>query len=155
MNKLRVDTNKGDKEIEWKNNGKGVINRDAITAFTWGHCHSFAYKMHDMTGWPIIGVGDDVNSPGHFLVYSPRIDDYVDIQGPGALKRWEFLAEDGIHEFTPDQKPVHYRPMNKDMAKPFVVTVLDKVMRLPEKNTHNNDKFYKDPDAMVYEFDLT
>jgi hypothetical protein len=67
----------------------GEITEDVITAFMNGHCHSFALAMHQETGWPIMGIryGSIFSSPGHCVVYCPQLDDYIDIEGPGALKR--------------------------------------------------------------------
>jgi hypothetical protein len=151
MNTLAVGTNQGTVEVKWDNNGKGIVDEQAITAFSWGHCHSFAYEMHDLTGWPIIGIGsrdpsDPHDAPGHFVVYDPRIDDFVDIQGGNALERYEWLTNRGIDEVPPDVRPMKYRSIKKDMAKPFVETVLEKLAQQPVRHGYRKWKQYmKEP----------
>ncbi len=142
MNNLTVNTNQGNVELKWDNNGRGIIDDDAITAFEWGHCHSFAYEMNDLTGWPIIGIGEGFfdPSPAHFVVYNPLIDDFVDIQGPGAMERNAQLIRRIVRHYAPNQFPTNYRPMKKAMAKPFVLTVLDEMKDLPKSTTHKNWK---------------
>jgi len=147
MNTLVLGTNLGNVEIKWLDNGMGKIDDEAVTAFSWGHCHSFAYEMHDLTGWPIIGLGsrninDPMDQPGHFVVYDPRLDDFVDIQGGRALERYGFLTSRGIREFPPTQLPKLYRPIRKDIARPFVETVLSKLALLPDTGGHKKWKKY-------------
>lgn len=146
MNSLKLSTNQGNAVIKWKDNGLGEIDADAIKAFSWGYCHSFAYEMNEKTGWPIIGIGgSDViapNMPGHFVVYDPRIDDFVDIQGAGAFNRYDYLVRDHVKRYAPNEYPVNYRPMNKKMAEPFVTTVLEKIKKIPTRRFKMNPDKY-------------
>jgi hypothetical protein len=133
MNNKYLRTNDGPANIEWTDDGKGIIDSDAIKAFSWGWCHSFAYAMHDVTGWPIIGLGGEVNSPGHFVVYDPEIDDFVDIQGRGALDRYEHLAYN-MRVWDSQELPEFYRPIDKKLAEPFVRSVLEKLHKTSVPN---------------------
>ena len=143
MNKKKLDTNMGTKVITWSDNGKGHITPSAITAFTRGFCHDFAYAMNEMTDWPIIGIGGEEDCPGHYVCYSPHIDDFVDIQGPGALERWPVLVKRLIREWKPDEYPVMYRPLDRTIGKPFAQTILDTVMSMPAKRTHKGLEKFK------------
>jgi hypothetical protein len=108
--------------------------------------------MHDEMGWPIIGIGGDPSSPGHFIVYSPKIDNYVDIDGPGALERWDLLASKMIREFDRSELPPNtYRKLNLKLARPFVESVMEKLNKLPHKHStekaqaYLNSKFVRPP----------
>lgn len=154
MNNAFVDTNLREVELKWTDDGKGIIDDDAITAFEWGHCHSFAYEMNAETGWPIIAIGHGPygpTSPSHFMCYDPKIDDFVDIQGRGAMERNEDWIRGLVQRFTPHQYPTNYRPMNRTLAKPFVLTVLRNVETLPTKRYRNYIKWeqYMGPTPMV------
>lgn len=135
----RIYTNDGPVTIRFRKNGNGILDRAAHTCFTKGQCHSFAVSMHDKTGWPMIGIGSTTASPAHFIVYSPVIDDYIDIDGPGALERWEFLANRMIREFDRSEiPPIFYSELNLPLAEPFVNSVLEKINKLPVK--HSTEK---------------
>lgn len=148
MTNKRVLTGVGPVNVKIRDNGKGVIDQSAVTAFTRGDCHSFAIAMHDRTGWPIIGIGGETHTPGHFVLYDPEIDDYVDIEGPGALDRWDYLARIMIREFDRTEvlaPPVYYKNCDPELAKPFVQTVLEEVDTLPAKGSHEMASKYLNP----------
>jgi hypothetical protein len=45
----------------------GVIDGAAEHAFSYGACAALAYALHDVTGWPIIGITDSHNVHGKTL----------------------------------------------------------------------------------------
>ena len=111
----------------------GVLDKDAIRAFSRGQCHSFAYQMNKETQWPMIGVGDYGGSPNHLLVYVPHLDDYLDIRGLGAMRRRPD-AEEMVQELSSSmiEKGLEgYLPLNIYAAKPFVKSMLNRIKRLP------------------------
>jgi hypothetical protein len=124
--------------------GKGVIDDAARDAFTHGQCHSLAIALHDLTDWPIIGIGGDPDSPNHFVVYSPKIDDFIDIGGPGAFSRdyGEHLSM--LKEFTRDEAihPEYYLKANLKAAKPFAKTIYEQISALPTTTKRDNAKRY-------------
>ena len=66
--------------------GFGVLDDNALKAFTHGQCHSLALAINKLTGWPIKGASynkeaDPADSPAHVLIYSPKLRAYVDIRG--------------------------------------------------------------------------
>jgi hypothetical protein len=114
----------------------GVINDNARRALNTGQCHSLAYVISKETGWPILGVGDADDSPNHCVVYHPGIDDYVDISGPGALKRGSHgeWAMEMIREFPLGELEAGlplYLPMNVKAATPFAKSLLNRIKKLP------------------------
>lgn len=134
--------------------GKGVIDEAASHAFTNGQCHAFAIAMHDLTGWPIIGIGgteligiggtEPEYSPGHFVVYDPNLDSFVDIDGPGAEKRFDWIMRRRTEEFTREKalKPEYYQKPNLKVAKAFAQTVLQELDTLPVKPGTTNARKY-------------
>jgi len=120
--------------------GRGIINDEAVTCFTRGQCHAFAVALHDETGWPIIGIGGYPESPSHFVVYSPKIDDFVDIEGPGALRRDGGEHYQMLKEFDKKEaiRPRLYMPPNYEAARPFVKTVLEEIEAMPEQTRKKN-----------------
>lgn len=71
----------------------GIINREAIRAFSRGQCHALAYALSEQTGWPIVGIGEalpkkvrDRSYPfssycyRHYLVLTPDRS-VIDIRG--------------------------------------------------------------------------
>jgi len=114
--------------------GMGVIDRAAKIAFTEGQCHALAIAFHDATGWPIIGIGGDPDSPSHFVVYDPKIDDFVDIGGPKAFTRDWGEHRYMLKEFTRDEaiQPEFYQKADIKAAIPFVKTLMEQLDSLPE-----------------------
>ena len=148
MTKISVFTGVGEVIVKVAENGKGVVDQSAVTAFTRGDCHSFAVALHDRTGWPIVGIGGATWTPGHFVVYDPEIDDYVDIEGPGALDRWKYLANRMIREFERNEAvapPEYFKKCDPELGKPFAETVLEKLDRLPEVEDRPNASKYLNP----------
>ncbi len=125
----QVDTNWGKVTLRYRKDGNGMLDKAAKTAFTRGYCHCFAAELHKETGWQMYGIGGNPEYPGHYIVYDPVLDDYVDIGGTGALKRWQFLADIYIGPAEiEDIPPVPlYRPLDLELAKPFVASVLEKI----------------------------
>ncbi len=89
MTKIKAEawTGWGDtvtKTLTVDNEGFGVIDEAATYVFSRGQCHALALAVHQLTGWPIKGVGDYSDSPlspGHCINYSPTHKVYMDIRG--------------------------------------------------------------------------
>jgi hypothetical protein len=124
--------------------GRGVVDENASYAFTHGQCHAFAIAMHDITGWPIIGIGGEPDTPSHFCVYDPHIDDFVDIDGAGVFNRDGGDHRCMVKEFTRDKafRPRWYLEPDIETAKLFVPTVLNELDKLPEVSSKKNRKRY-------------
>lgn len=110
-------------------NGLGVLDQGAHKAFTRGHCHSLALAINKLTGWKMIVIGDSYNSPQHFLIHCPPLNDYIDIDGPGAIERFKFYADSLTAEF--DVKDIdkleYYKKPDPEMAEPFALALLKKL----------------------------
>lgn len=67
-------------------NGEGHVDKNVETAFTCGHCHSFALAVHERFGWPIMGVRwmdeDPFPHPTKGLLPGRPIPDHVVILHP-------------------------------------------------------------------------
>lgn len=50
----------------------GVIDADAVHAFTSGQCHALALALHERTGWPLRWLEDDEGDPLHCFVETPE-----------------------------------------------------------------------------------
>lgn len=116
-------------------NKKGIVDRDAVTAFTQGQCHAFAWELHKLTQWPIVAACDpsydedpnkfDVDSsPTHVLCQSPS-HGLVDIHG--AEQRIPY-----IYTVLPLDNPEnvfkyqgYHQPPALEAAEPFAHTVLE------------------------------
>jgi hypothetical protein len=141
MNKVTVEHYAGwfgttEAELTIDDKGLGVIDEEAELVFTRGQCHSLAVAIHEETGWPIYGLytkfdsGD--NSPSHCLVYSPTLNNFIDIKGPDAINRLnvfepyktatrkEVTVED-VNNFS------GYLPLNVTAARPFAKTILQEL----------------------------
>jgi hypothetical protein len=118
--------------IEVSDNGK--IDKAAKHAFMSGQCHSLALAIHRITQWPMMALvngNDTVDCPSHIIVYSPEHDDYIDILGRGAVKRWkERYPEAQVAHVTPVDVSnfLHYHPANVEAATPFAETLLKELM---------------------------
>jgi hypothetical protein len=114
-----VPTNLGPIELE-----PGRIDRRAKDAFAHGQCHSLALALHQVTGWPMFGIG---GAPNHFIVYCPDLDTYIDIDGPGAETRNQNFIAHGLVLYTPAQisSLENYMPINAEIAAPFAKTLLE------------------------------
>ena len=125
----------GDIEPTIDDDGFGVIDRNAHIAFTTDQCHALAIAIHDMTGWPIRGLGisgtyEDLNSPDHCVVYSPKHCVYVDIDGVhksvGRIRRDYRVVKPHI-----SRKQAHrlfgYKIPDVDAAIPFAKTILSDI----------------------------
>lgn len=55
-----------------------AIDADSSAAFTQGHCHSMAVALHDLTGWPIIGICNELFECVHVGCVAPS-GRFVDI----------------------------------------------------------------------------
>lgn len=115
--------------VKINDNGLGVLNDNASQVFTHGHCHSLALAINKLTGWKMIAVGDSYNSPCHFVIHCPPLDDYIDIDGPGALERFKLYADRLTVEF--DVKDIdkleYYKKPDQEMAEPFALALLKKL----------------------------
>lgn len=114
----------------------GRIDRDVISVFTSGHCHSFALAMHKLTGWKMVAVclpGEYIDvptvdeAPSHVMVQHPS-GKYVDIHGfrdphtdYPSVRRMASVSRKDIMGFRG-----YYSP-NIKIAMPYVHTVLSKI----------------------------
>jgi hypothetical protein len=135
----------------------GVINRNAEVAFNSGQCHSLAYAVNRETGWPILGIGDLPDGPNHLVVYHPGIDEYIDIQGVGALKRGDHAswANEMIREITPEQVEeglATYLKMNYLAAKPFAKSLLNRIKKFKTTVKEPLHKEWMNGNKPVYGF---
>jgi hypothetical protein len=136
---IKLTCNRGTKTLTIKQ-GKGVIDNAAKTVFTRGHCHSFAYALHELTGWTIAGVSGDAYSPAHCVVWCAELDDFVDIGGPGAVER-EFpprrYGKPDIYYYDYEPEAVlnfyAYRDAEVEDAMPFAKTVLTSLKKRIKK----------------------
>jgi hypothetical protein len=114
--------NWGDKE-PIKVRADGVVDRKAITAFTQGQCHAFALALHEISGWPIVGLFNEWRkviggTPGHCAVKSPY--GIVDIEGLGAVNRHcygcvKVVSKERVLGF----QNIDYMEPNVEVARPF------------------------------------
>jgi len=108
----------------------GVIDRQAIKAFTQGQCHALALAIHYETSWPIYGIWSKYEgvygSPSHCLVYCPKLEEFLDIQGAGCKDRLASMNWESAKMFTPAEVKEfeEYLEPNIEAAKPFVKAVL-------------------------------
>lgn len=117
----------------------GTIDDSASEVFTHGHCHSFAYALHRLTGWQLVGLyhpcqplGDC--TPWHCCVETPS-GDVLDIDGGNALQRFEeygctikrSLTEADVLNF----ERIDYLPINIEAAMPFAINALSRYNLIP------------------------
>jgi hypothetical protein len=106
----------------------GIIDNEAIGAFTTGQCHALALEIHERTGWELcgfFGYYEDDDSPGHVGVCTPE-GYVVDVQGIGAEVRWKGkkikpVSEEDVSNF------VYYAKPQREAARLFVDAVLSQV----------------------------
>ena len=113
--------------------GYGVLNNTAITAFKRGQCHALALAIHELTGWPIKGLGrydkqDAPDSPAHCVVWCPKLKMYVDIDGK--VSRNYYRNDRGWKVLNRNVSPSRaktfkaYLKPNMRAARPFAKTIL-------------------------------
>jgi hypothetical protein len=113
--------------------GFGVLDGNARRAFTCGQCHALAIALHRLTGLTIKGLGnphdgqDEPNSPAHCVVWSPKLQAYVDIDGitgrfGWSCNRWRVLNRH-LSEKTAEHMK-HYLQPNISAALPFARTII-------------------------------
>src|SRR5512132_4409621 len=116
----RQPWNKGTKKVPFWGDHRyvpvttGANSRDTERVFTRGQCHSLAFALHELTGWPVVllcydedlnvldaAVGDPY-SWGHAVVRRPD-GLLVDINGAWTLDEspWSFMFE--FEAGTPDE----------------------------------------------------
>jgi hypothetical protein len=103
--------------------------------FTRGHCHSFALAVHELTGWPIVGLFVDYDSMAWHCVNRTPDGRLFDILGLGVEERWANAAN--IRELTTADIDrymraywdgnVGYLPCNVEGAKQFAKEVIRRV----------------------------
>ena len=111
-------------------NGVGVIDETALRAFRCGQCHALALALHELTGWPIKGLGDPgwddtPNSPAHCVVWSPQHRAYIDIGGIVDRRRnrnWKVINRNVTKKQV--AKFRYYLRPNVEAARPFAKAVL-------------------------------
>lgn len=116
-------------------NPDGIIDHNAIRAFTSGQCHALAIAIHRLSGkkWGLFGLCDYQNEPsdpGHVVVKVPKTGAYLDINGPGVLARWrKKYGPITIHPLTEEQAKsqllTYLKPCIKQ-AIPFAKTLMEK-----------------------------
>lgn len=113
--------------------GLGVLDGDAHRVFESGQCHALALAIHELTGWPIKGLGhldlgDYPDSPAHCVVWCPKLKAYVDIHGK--VGRGYYRKERGWvvinHSIPPEQvnNLREYLKPNMRVARPYAKAVL-------------------------------
>ena len=124
---------------EYEVRADGVIDDNAVQAFTRGHCHSLALALHQETGWPLFGMyseeegnmsHENGDTPSHVLVQMPN-GDFLDIEGTGAVENWQQswpttepvkVTEAEVLGFS----KIDYKEPNVEAARPFAKTLLSK-----------------------------
>lgn len=84
----------------------GVIDYDAIEAFTEGHCASLAYAIHQETGWDMMlftyrGAPRQYGHAMHMAVLHPS-GDIIDIEGRDSRRVYRERWYAHITKTTPD-----------------------------------------------------
>lgn len=121
-------------------NNTGHIDKAAITAFTQGQCHAFAWELHMLTQWPLVAacdpnwdedpnILDDKNrNPTHVLCQSPQYG-LVDIHG--AEVRIPFIYSikpladpENIFKWTG-----YHQPPALEAAVPFAHTIYNRYVK--------------------------
>jgi hypothetical protein len=112
----------------------GVLDYDAMGAFTTGQCHALALEVHRITGWELWGLWEYYNlqdheeggleTPGHVIVKTFE-GEYVDVQGIGAEKRW---SKQILHAVTEGEimqyEEYDYNPPMLNIAALFAPAVV-------------------------------
>jgi hypothetical protein len=62
---------------------------NVIYTFTRGHCHSLAYALNELTGWPVVGFG--APGPDHVAVLRPD-GKILDIMGVSSIAEGERMS---------------------------------------------------------------
>ena len=109
--------------------GIGIIDEAALRAFRRGQCHALALAIHELTGWPIKGIGspyaDSADSPAHCVVWSPKLRRYIDIGGivdRSEYRHWRVInrnvSKRRLNNFR------YYLKPNVRASRPFAKAVL-------------------------------
>ncbi len=127
---MRVDTNYGTIELP----KIPRITEDVITVFKFGHCHSLALAIHDLTKWQLVGLyrpwRDENETPDHVVIKMPD-GHLLDIKGVDELKRYRRPPVPFTREEIVNFKD--YRPANPKMAQPYAVKLLQRVGYYPKR----------------------
>ena len=117
----------------------GVIDEDAIRAYTEGHCGSLAYAIHRETGWDmcVLSDRDYPRGFGHYAMHMAVIHpdgDIVDIEGKVSRRtmrdRWDahitktdsdeffWACDNGLWVPYPEENisPTFVEPLLKEIA---------------------------------------
>ena len=110
----------------------GIVDSNAVTAFTQGQCHAFALALHEISGWPIFGrfaIRDDLGgTPEHCIVKSPK--GYVDIQGLGADTRHRGHLKKVTCAQVLGFQNIDYMEPDVEVARPFAEQIYRKLTGL-------------------------
>jgi len=71
MMKTTVPVHDADGSLAYAYVTPGRLDREAVRAYTRGHCHALALALHDETAWTIVGDFRDLNIPSHVAVVAP------------------------------------------------------------------------------------
>lgn len=141
--------------VEVEINDEGIIDDAATSVFLRGHCHSFAIALHKETGWPIVGFETEADrkanlGPCHCAVYSPELDDYIDIEGKGAKTRMEF-QEPAVQVIPLKVEDFgnlkSYMPPRPEVGAPYAKTVLTNLGCLIPYNTEESNGSHNQSDS--------
>ena len=124
---------RGTRTLVVDDSGYGVIDENARKVFSAGQCHALALAIHELTGWPIKGIGnryndDEPQSPAHCVVWCPPLKKYVDIKGAKGRdyyrrrNNWKVLASNVQPQQV--QSFERYLTPNMKAARVFAKTVL-------------------------------
>ena len=122
-----VDTWWGRYTLTIDDKGFGVLDENAEVVFTRGQCHALAIAIHQLTGWPIKGVGyksDSPESPSHCCNYSPERKGYVDIKGLSKKPTDNFVVVNRSISEEKAHKLKLYEMPDVETAMPFARSVL-------------------------------
>ena len=130
---MQVDTNWGKVELPEEPNVEALKKDGVVTTFTFGHCHSLALAIHELTGWPLVGLyrlyrpwSNMEETPDHVVVKTPK-GKLLDISGLDNVRGYS-----GEVKFTKDEveRFRDYRKPDTKMARPFAVVLLRSISQI-------------------------
>lgn len=120
----------------------GVVNEFVVHIFKSGQCHSLALALHDILGWPIMGMyshyGGDRHT-SHYMVRCPSgcIGDVEGIRQTDSARRW----------VNPDtlRRPHHrnFLPAAHDFARHHAPRIAQELLKQMEHRMFNPDWWKK------------
>lgn len=109
-------------------NDAGIVDDNAIRAFTYGQCHALALAIRKLSGLPLVGIWRDYDrdkdEPAHIAVLLPN-GELLDIQGLDVESRWPVRKIKRVSESKVKGYEYYVEP-NLKAAEPFAKTLIKK-----------------------------